>query len=331
VSPTQINALVPAAIAPGAVQVIVRSNGVASAPFTIAATATLPAIYAPPNADGSSFFVTAALEATGYLVGNKAVDSRVARGVWPGDVVDLYAVGLGATQDPSKFVTDQYFLTSSPVSATVTATVGGKSATVYFAGLITPGLYLVRIGIPDVAAGPQPIQIATPTGKTRSNLVLTVSAAPPNLIQNASFESDLTGTWNLNVDSNHGASATFQRTTSTAIDGTYSVQIDTTAEAADASAAAIQLSQAGIPVQQGQVYTLQFYAKAENPGNVSVDLVQNGGTFKNYGLVVSFPLRTNWIRYVFYFQATGSDPAARFDFNLGDHTGNTWIDGVVLR
>jgi hypothetical protein len=40
VSPTQINALAPAAIAPGPVQVIVQANGVNSSPFSVTATAT---------------------------------------------------------------------------------------------------------------------------------------------------------------------------------------------------------------------------------------------------------------------------------------------------
>ena len=162
--------------------------------------------------------------------------------------------------------------------------------------------------------------------------MLTISAPPPNLIQNGSFESPLTGEWNLNVDSSQGASATMQRTNSTAADGTYSIQIDATSTATGtANTSAVQLWQAGFPVQQGQVYTLQFFAKADNPGTVVLDVVQNGGSSSNYGLSKSYPLRTGWIHYVVYFQATATDPAARLDFNLGDHTGNTWIDGVVLR
>src|SRR6266516_6879733 len=93
VSPTQINALAPAGIAPGPVQVIVQADGVSSNPFTITATTTLPAVYALPNADGREFFVTAALAGTATLVGNSAVDSRVLRAAQPGDALDLYMIG----------------------------------------------------------------------------------------------------------------------------------------------------------------------------------------------------------------------------------------------
>ena len=55
VSTTQINALVPASLAPGPAQVVVQSNGLISKAFMINATASLPAIYGLPNANGGSF------------------------------------------------------------------------------------------------------------------------------------------------------------------------------------------------------------------------------------------------------------------------------------
>ncbi|SPE30972.1 putative NHL repeat containing protein [Candidatus Sulfopaludibacter sp. SbA3] len=177
VSPTQINALVPAAVAPGLVQVVVQANGVNSSPFPITATATLPSIYAIPNSDGSAFFVTAALAGTGTLIGNSAVDPRVTRAALPGDVLDLYMAGLGATTDASQFITTQVFAGAYPVSAAVTASVAGESAQVLFAGLTSPGLYLVRVVIPsDLAPGPQPIQITAGGLKTRPSLMLMVGA-----------------------------------------------------------------------------------------------------------------------------------------------------------
>jgi uncharacterized protein (TIGR03437 family) len=179
VSPTQINALVPAGVAPGPVQVVIQSNGVSSTPFATTATATLPAIYALPNAGGSAFFVTAALAGTATLVGNSAVDARVVRAAQPGDVLDLYMVGLGRTVDPSRFVTDQVFSGAYPVEAAVSATVGGQQAAVLFAGLTAPGLYLVRIAIPsDLPAGPSPIQISAGASQTRPSLILMLSAPP---------------------------------------------------------------------------------------------------------------------------------------------------------
>jgi uncharacterized protein (TIGR03437 family) len=177
VSTTQINALVPSTVAAGKVQVVVTVNGVDSAPFSITAKATQPAVYAPPSADGNTFFVTAALAGTATLVGNSATDPRVLRPVSPGDTIDLYMIGLGATVDATAFVTDRLFSGAFPVSATVLATVGGETANVQFAGLISPGLYLVRLVLPsDIAPGGQPLVVSAGGVKTRAGLVLEVGA-----------------------------------------------------------------------------------------------------------------------------------------------------------
>ena len=92
-----------------------------------------------------------------------------------GDALDLYMIGLGATSDGSKFVTNQVFAGAFPISANVTATVGGEQTQVLFAGLTSPGLYLVRIVIPsDLAPGSQPIQLSAGASRTRSSLMLTL-------------------------------------------------------------------------------------------------------------------------------------------------------------
>jgi uncharacterized protein (TIGR03437 family) len=178
VSSTMINALVPASVQPGPVQVVVQSNGAGSAPFTAAATPTLPAIYAVPDASGKTWFVTATLAGTATLIGNPAVDPRVARAALPGDILDLYLIGLGGTQDASKFITNQVFGGAYPVAARVTATVGGATAPVQFAGLVSPGLYLVRIVVPSgLSPGPQTIQVSAGSSMTTPSIVLMVGAA----------------------------------------------------------------------------------------------------------------------------------------------------------
>jgi uncharacterized protein (TIGR03437 family) len=179
VSSTMINALVPATVRPGSVQVVVQSNGVSSAPFTINGTATLPAIYALPGTSGSSLFVTAALAGTATLVGNLAADARVSRAAQPGDVLDLYLIGLGTTQDPDQFVTDKLFAGAYPLAAMVTAAIGGLPAEVQFAGLTSPGLYLVRTVVPSgLVPGPQAIQVSVGGSATTSTLVLMLAPAP---------------------------------------------------------------------------------------------------------------------------------------------------------
>ena len=84
-------------------------------------------------------------------------------------------IGLGATQDPTKFVTDRIFTGSEPVAAPVTVTIGGTGATVLFAGLTSPGLYLVRIMVPSgVAPGSQRLQVVTGGTQSPPSLFLMV-------------------------------------------------------------------------------------------------------------------------------------------------------------
>jgi uncharacterized protein (TIGR03437 family) len=285
VSATQINALVPASVSPGPAQVVVQTNGVSSIPFPMTAKATRPAVYAPPNADGSSFFITAALQGTAILVGNSATDARVVRAAYPGDVLDLYMIGLGATADPSKFFTDQPFAGAFPVSAKVTATVGGENAPVQFAGLISPGLYLLRVSIPtDLAAGPQPVQVSAGGAITRPSLLLLLATPPQNLLRNGSVPASAVRSW-----------------------------------------------RSGFALQQGEVYRLQFQAKADASGTLRFQVTPNGGGSEDYGLSGAIPIGSDWQQYIVYFKATASDPAAQLDFNFGDQTGNAWLNAVTIQ
>jgi len=331
--PTQINALVPASVQPGAVEVAVEANGVTSSSYAVTAKATQPAIYALPNSAATIYYVTAALQGTGFLVGTSAVDSRVTRAVSPGDILDLYMIGLGATADPSAFVTSQEFSGAFPLSAQVTATVGGEAASVLFAGLTSPGLYLVRVAIPlDLKPGQQPIQISTGNpsaggAQTSSLLALTIAAPGANLIQNGSFESALTGSWNFNVNTSQGAVATIQATTAASVTGNSSAQITVSSAAPDpANFAAVQLSQTGLSLAPGQIYRLMFWAKSDTPRVLHLDIAGVGNSLATSEAAVT----SAWQQYVIYFQTTAAVAAAQLDFDFGDQTGNVWLDGVVL-
>ncbi len=335
VGPSQVDALAPASIQPGPVQVVVEANGVTGNSFPLTAKATQPAIYALPNSAGTTYFVTAALEGTGFLVGNSAIDSRVTRAVFPGDVIDLYMIGVGATAEASAFVTNLEFSGAFPVSAPVTAAVGGEPAPVIFAGLTSPGLYLVRVAIPaDLKSGDQPIQVSTGNpaaggAQTSALLALTIGTPGANLIQNGQFESALAGTWDFSVNTSESAAASIQTVAATSPAGSSAAQISVTSAASNpANVAAVQLSQTGLSLGQGQVYRLMFWAKADAARTLQLDVEDSnsGSALTNAAVSVS----TAWQQYVIYFQATDAVAAAQLDYDFGDQTGNIWLDGVSL-
>ena len=69
----------------------------------------------------------------------------------PGDTVQLFGTGCGETNPP--LASGTIINTIAEVSEPATVTIGGKSATVTFAGLVGNGLCQVNIVIPSLAAG----------------------------------------------------------------------------------------------------------------------------------------------------------------------------------
>ncbi len=157
VSPTLIDALVPAGVHQGAVPIMV-SNGSNqfTAPVTVSSFEYLPAIYSIPTARG--YYATAVDPASGDLLGNPADDPRIVRPVRPGETIDLYAIGLGPTTPA--FPTDTDFTGSYAVAASFRVLLGNAAIAPNVAALVAPGLYQVRIAVPpDTPSGDRPIRL----------------------------------------------------------------------------------------------------------------------------------------------------------------------------
>jgi uncharacterized protein (TIGR03437 family) len=156
----QINTQIPFELGTNAqTQVVLRTGGVFAAPETITIDAARPGI-----------FVASGTQGVVVTPSNQLVDST--HPATAGDVVVVYCTGLGVANPP--VATNQ----PSPVPAAVaaiqpTATIGGVSAPVQFAGM-SPGLiglYQVNIQIPaGVAPGPTVPLVLTQSGVS-SNLV----------------------------------------------------------------------------------------------------------------------------------------------------------------
>lgn len=157
ISPTQVNILTPPDAMSGPVQVAVTNNGRTGAAYTAPAQATLPAFFV---FDGTH---VAAQHTTGSLLGPTTLYPGSTTPARPGETVMLYATGFGPTSAP---VVSGSTAQSGGLSPLPVIKIGGTTATVSFAGLVSPGEFQFNVVVPaSLADGEQPIT-ATYNGLT---------------------------------------------------------------------------------------------------------------------------------------------------------------------
>ena len=151
VTPTQIAAIVPYEVTPGTiVDIQVTNNGVLSNAVPVFVNETQPGV------------LTANENGLGYADAERPDYSIVsaANPTVPGETISVYLTGLGAV---SPSITDGGLGTFSQVpTGTVTAEIGGMSATVTYAGLAPgySGLYQLNVTIPTgLTAGDNYLEI----------------------------------------------------------------------------------------------------------------------------------------------------------------------------
>jgi uncharacterized protein (TIGR03437 family) len=155
ISPTQINAIAPDDDTIGQVPVQVTTPQGASYAGTVLKQKLSPALFTYPF--GTNTYA-AAVHLDGTLVGPAGPSSRPAA---PGEEIEIYGTGFGATAPATP--TGPLVSQPAPTALPVTMTIGGVSAEVHWAGLVSSGLYQLNVTIPNVAAGDQQVQ-ATVSG-----------------------------------------------------------------------------------------------------------------------------------------------------------------------
>jgi|GEM_PF-1602290 len=96
-----------------------------------------------------------------------------------------------------------------------------------------------------------------------------------------------------------------------------------------ASPTAVQLTQTGIPLVKNRQYQLKFKARASENGTVLQANVLKGAT--SYSGVQTFPLSADMQTYSYIFTMSGdNENNAQLAFNLGQNTGDIYIDDVKL-
>jgi uncharacterized protein (TIGR03437 family) len=144
ISAKQINILTPPNAISQTVPVQVTVNGVASNTIRVAAQASAPAFFQ----FGSGPYV-AATHANGNLLGPASLYPGATTPAKPGEQVILYGNGFGSTTPE---VVGGSVMQSGTLAPLPVFQIGGITATVQFAGLISPGLFQFNVVIPTNAA-----------------------------------------------------------------------------------------------------------------------------------------------------------------------------------
>ena len=170
VSPFQINAQFPFEIPPVPATITVVLDGVEGVPLNVTVTAASPGLFTVSQ-DGKG---------TGIFQHNNdfqlVTESNPAR---PGEVVIVYATGLGAVLPEVPSGAAPPLQPPSSASATVTAEIGGQDARVHFAGLAPEfvGLYQLNVEVPSGLATRGNVPLVLRVAGTSSNTV-TIPIAP---------------------------------------------------------------------------------------------------------------------------------------------------------
>jgi uncharacterized protein (TIGR03437 family) len=167
ISPTQINVLTPPDAMSGPVQVVVTNNGAAGASFTAQAQTLSPSFFV---FNGGPY--VAATHADGTLLGPGSLYPGSTTPAKPGEIIVLYANGFGQTSTP---VISGSILQSGTLSPQPVIKIGGTTATVQFAGLVSPGEFQFNVVVPaSLGNGDQPITAAYGGVSPQSGALITI-------------------------------------------------------------------------------------------------------------------------------------------------------------
>jgi len=152
VSPTLVNALIPALLVAGPATVQVTSNGIAGPAVAIMLNATAPAIF---PADATTVIAT-------HLDGTQVTSSSPAEA---GEWVVLWAGGLGPTLPPA--IPNQLDQVAAPLGSPLQLFLNGVAVDpqrIDYAGAVPgyAGLFQINLLLPDDVAPNPEIRIATP-------------------------------------------------------------------------------------------------------------------------------------------------------------------------
>jgi uncharacterized protein (TIGR03437 family) len=160
ISPGQVNIQPPDDSAVGPVPVVVTTSAGASTSFTVNYAQFAPGLF-PATAP--------------YVVAQHSDNSYVstASPAKPGEVIILWGTGFGPANPTVS--SGQVFSGANPLANTVTATIGGQSAPIDFAGVVGAGLVQINVHVPAISNGDAPVVLTVGGVSTQAtNNMITV-------------------------------------------------------------------------------------------------------------------------------------------------------------
>jgi uncharacterized protein (TIGR03437 family) len=176
VSPHQVNVQVPSGVATGKQTVVVTTFGGPSAGTSVTVNATEPGMLAPPAFDVSAGQYVVATQPNGatFILPPGLTNAVPTARAVPGNVIVMYGIGFGPV---SPNINAGAIVGASNALNGVTFTIGGKQATVQFAGLVSGflGLYQFNVVVPQISANDAtPVVVSLNGQQVPQSLILSV-------------------------------------------------------------------------------------------------------------------------------------------------------------
>jgi len=154
IQPTQVNIQPPDDTATGPVPVVVTTPGGASTAFTVNLAQFAPGLF-----PGTAPFVVAQHADNSYVT--------TASPAKAGEVIILWGTGFGPASPAVP--AGQVFSGGNKLANTVTATIGGQSAAVDFAGVVGAGLVQINVHVPaSISSGNAPVVLSVGGASTQT-------------------------------------------------------------------------------------------------------------------------------------------------------------------
>ena len=168
-------------------------------------------------------------------------------------------------------------------------------------------------------------KLGAPLGPARA--VAVSQGSHHELISNGGFEDELEDTWSLWCDRTAGCRATVSRDSSTTHSGKAAARVNVQSAGRTGG---IEFTQPRRSIKKGKNYALTFWARADQPMEITCISSKGSPGWDNYGLNRNVSLTDQWKAVQLTFEATRTADDARIQFLCGGETGTFWLDDISL-